>query len=186
MRQGQSELSEMINNKAYKEKYMYGICYLKNIIEVYGRECVQAQGYCPLERIDFRIKTAGSIADKLGKKGYGISCENAIHCLSDLAGVRVVCFSEKDVYLLADYLCGRKDIVIVRRKDYIRTPKENGYRSLHLITEMEYPAKKQDRPMVSEDRGEEEKVRVELQLRTGAMHRWAENDHRKFYKKLTQ
>lgn len=175
MRQGQEELSEMINDKAYKEKYMYGICYLKNIIEVYGRECVQTQGYSPLERIDFRIKTAGSIADKLGKKGYEISCENAIHCLSDLAGVRVVCFSEKDIYLLADYLYKRQDIAIVRRKDYIRTPKENGYRSLHLITEMKCPATRQEW---------EETVRVELQLRTGAMHRWAENDHRQFYKKI--
>lgn len=182
MKQGQNELSEMINGEAYKEKYMYGISYLKNVIEAYGRECVYVQGSSPVEMVDFRIKTAGSIADKLGKKGYGISCENAIHCLSDLAGVRVVCFSEKDIYALEEYLCKRDDISIVRRKDYIKMPKANGYQSLHLITEMDYPAREQTQSAAAGDPPEGEKVRVEVQLRTSAMHRWAEIDHKMRYK----
>lgn len=176
MRSGQKELSEMVNEAAYKEKYMYGILYLKEVVEAYGKDCEGLQGSSPVERVDFRIKTAGSIAGKLGKKGYGISRENAIHCLSDLAGVRVVCFSEKDIYSLEEYLCKREGIAIVRRKDYIKTPKKNGYRSLHLIAEMAYP---------NGGGAAEEKVRVELQLRTEEMHRWAEIDHKRFYKKLT-
>lgn len=174
---GQHELWEMVNEAAYKEKYMYGISYLKEVIETYGKECESLRGSSPVERVDFRIKTAGSIAEKLRKKGYGISCENAIHCLSDLAGVRVVCFSKKDIYLLEEYLCNREDIEVVRRKDYIKTPKKNGYQSLHLIAEMDYP----DGAGTAE-----EKVRVEMQLRTGEMHRWAEIDHERFYKKFTK
>ena len=92
--------------------------------------------------------------------------------MSDLAGIRVVCMTEEDVYELEDFLCRRKDVSIVRRKDYIKKPKANGYRSLHLIAEQK-PVEKGDN------------VRVELQLRTQSMHCWAEKDHRLFYKRTS-
>lgn len=167
------ELAEMVSGEKYTEKYMYGIMFVKNIIETYGRQCREEGGRNPVRMIGYRMKSAESIAGKLEKKGYEISCENATRCLNDLAGVRVVCFSEKDIYTLEDFLCKREDVWVVRRKDYIKMPKENGYRSLHLIAEIAYPA-------------EGEKIRVEIQMRTHAMHCWAEEDHRQFYKKLTK
>ncbi len=172
-----SKLAEMINGAAYKEKYMYAISYLKNVIGDYERECVCRQGSSPVSLIDYRIKSAESIADKLGKKGYGISCENAMNCLNDLAGVRVVCFSEEGVYELEEFLDRRSDIEIVKRKDYIKSPKANGYQSLHLIVQIDEP---KGHELLSN------KIRIELQLRTKAMHLWAEFDHKRFYKKLTK
>lgn len=51
----------------------------------------------------------------------------------DVAGIRVICSFEKDIYLLADCLLQQDDIKLIRTKDYIKYPKDNGYRSLHLI-----------------------------------------------------
>lgn len=163
------ELVEMVSKEEYKEKYMYGIFHIKSLIESYGNECIQKRGENPVKRIDYRLKSAKSIADKLRKKGHGISCGNAIYYLSDLAGVRVVCLSKKDIYELEKFLFGCKEIAIIKRKDYIQLPKVNGYQSLHLIAELNFP-------------GEVKKIRVEIQLRTREMHCWAEEDHRLCYK----
>lgn len=146
------------------EKYMHGILQVKEIVEEYGEICGKKQ------MIDFRIKSAKSVADKLKKKGYAVTFENAERYLNDLAGVRVICSCEEDVYELGEYLCGRKDMAIVGKKDYIKNPKESGYKSLHLIAELkEYPSG--------------QKIRAEIQIRTGVMHCWAETDHRLCYKK---
>ena len=163
------ELMEMVSEEVYKENYVYGIFYIKSLIESYEEECIQKKSKNPIKRVDYRLKTAKSIADKLRKKGYGISRENAIRYLSDLAGVRVVCLSEKDVYDLERFLCGCQEIAIIKRKDYIRLPKANGYQSLHLIAEFEIPGKMKT-------------IRVEIQLRTREMHCWAEADHKLCYK----
>ena len=139
------------------EKYMCGILHVKEIIEEYDDKNKKVQA------VEFRIKSADSIAEKLKKKGYSGTFENAERYLNDLAGVRVICVCEKDVYELRDYLLERKDMVIVREKDYIKKPKKSGYKSLHLIAEPEG-------------------VRVEIQLRTVEMHCWAEADHKLCYK----
>lgn len=148
------------------EKYMRGILRVKEIVEEYGMQCGKVQ------MIDFRIKSAESTADKLKKKGYEITSENAESYLNDLAGVRVVCASEEEVYVLERYLCTCDKIVIVKKKDYIKKPKENGYKSLHLIAELR-------------EQSVSEKIRVEIQIRTESMHRWAKIDHERFYKKIT-
>ena len=38
--------------------------------------------------------------------------------------------------MLADCLLKQDDIRLIKKKDYIAHPKENGYRSLHLIIEI--------------------------------------------------
>ena len=146
--------------KINEEKYMHGILYVKDIVEEYGLRNGKVQV------IDFRIKSAESIADKLKKKGYAATFENAERYLSDLAGIRVVCNSEKEVYDLGNYLCTHKELAVLRCKDYIKNPKKNGYKSLHLISDAQG-------------------VRVEIQIRTTSMHCWAEIDHERFYKKIT-
>ncbi len=148
------------------EKYMCGIMCVKEIIEEYDA------GSGKVQAIDFRIKSADSIAEKLEKKGYEVTTQNAENYLNDLAGVRVICFSEEEIYLLEHYLCTCDAIVIVKKKDYIKSPKKSGYRSLHLIVELC-------------EKSVLEKVRVEIQIRTEGMHRWATEDHKQFYKKLT-
>ena len=92
--------------------------------------------------------------------------------LFDIAGVRVVCSFVDDIYMLADCLLRQDDITLIGQKDYIENPKENGYRSLHLIVEV---------PIFLQN--EKKLMRVEVQLRTIAMEFWANLEHQLRYKK---
>ena len=98
--------------------------------------------------------------------------ENIEKNLFDVAGIRVVCAFQEDIYKLAELLTGQDDIRLLRTKDYIQHPKENGYRSLHLILEV---------PIFLADG--KEYMKVEVQFRTIAMDFWASVDHRLRYKK---
>ena len=165
------ELAENISAEQFVQKYSYGITILESMITGYSRKCDQKLGRSIVDTVVYRLKTAESIADKLEKKGYEISLTNAVKQLSDLAGVRVICSFCDDVYRMDEFLCKRKDIVVCRRKDYIQNPKESGYRSIHLIVEMDYPLGVSG-----------EKVRLEVQIRTVAMNYWAKLDHQLCYK----
>lgn len=159
--------------------YMRSILYLKCLVEKYEKECISRRGDSPVKLVDYRIKSAESIAKKLEKKGYSVSYKNAREQLNDLAGIRVVCASVEEVYRLQEFLAKDEGIAIVKEKDYIKQPKTNGYQSLHLIVEMKGllrigdKTKGADRP---------EKIRVEVQMRTEEMHRWAQRDHKLYYK----
>ena len=97
------------------------------------------------------------------------SLENGIN---DIAGVRVICSFVSDIYMLADALLKQDDITLIGRKDYIKEPKPNGYRSLHLIVEI---------PIFLHDH--KRLMKVEVQLRTIAMDWWASSEHKIRYKK---
>lgn len=86
----------------------------------------------PIRHIEGRVKSPESIAAKLLKKGLPPTLEAARENINDIAGVRVVCNYIDDVYRVAEILARQKDIKIVKRQDYIKTPNYNGYRSLHL------------------------------------------------------
>ena len=92
--------------------------------------------------------------------------------LYDVAGIRVICPFINDIYCLADCLLQQDDVTLIEKKDYIKNPKENGYRSLHLIVET---------PIFLQD--EKRLMKVEVQLRTIAMDFWASLEHRMRYKK---
>ena len=126
----------------------------------------------PLESINCRIKTVASIIEKLNRKGFELSPESIEKNLNDVAGIRVICSFIEDIYLLADRLCSQDDINLIERKDYIKNPKPNGYRSLHLIVEI---------PIFLMD--EKKFMRVEVQFRTIAMDFWASLEHKLKYKK---
>ena len=126
----------------------------------------------PIHHIESRVKTPESIAAKLMKKGMPVSIETAREHVNDIAGVRVVCSYIDDVYRVAEMLERQKDIEIVKRQDYIKTPNYNGYRSLHLDIRV---------PVYLSDRTEY--VVAEIQIRTIAMDLWASLDHQLKYKK---
>ena len=126
----------------------------------------------PIQDIRTRLKSPGSIRQKLAGKGFDLSEETIEENLSDVAGVRVICSFLADVYLLADALLGQDDITLLERKDYIKNPKENGYRSLHLIVTVPIFLAQEKRLM-----------KVEIQLRTLAMDTWASLEHQLLYKK---
>lgn len=126
----------------------------------------------PFESIRSRLKTPESIAKKLERKGYPLTLENIKEHVTDVAGLRVICSFPDDIYRLADLLVEQDDILLLRSKDYIRTPKSNGYRSLHLTLSV---------PLFLPD--EKKYVKAEVQFRTIAMDFWASLEHKLKYKK---
>ena len=128
----------------------------------------------PISAIKSRLKHPESIKEKLLRRGLPLTFESLEENLSDVAGVRVICGFTADVYMLAEALLAQDDIILLERKDYIKNPKENGYRSLHLVVSVPIFLEREKRPM-----------KVELQLRTIAMDVWASLEHQLRYKKDT-
>lgn len=126
----------------------------------------------PIESISTRLKTPDSIVEKMHRRGQPISIESIQKTLTDIAGARVICSFLDDIYSLADMIENQEDITVRVKKDYIAHPKENGYRSLHLIVSIPI--------YLSQGRKD---IPVEIQFRTIAMEFWATLEHKIKYKK---
>lgn len=126
----------------------------------------------PIELIESRVKEPASIFEKMRRKGYELSVKQIEEKLNDVAGVRVICSFVEDIYYLASMLSAQDDLEVLKVKDYIKHPKKNGYRSLHLIIQI---------PIFLSS--EKKYMRVEVQFRTIAMDFWASLDHKLKYKK---
>jgi putative GTP pyrophosphokinase len=126
----------------------------------------------PIDSIKTRIKDFDSIHRKLRKLNLPLNIKSIENNIFDIAGIRIICPFIDDIYTLADCLINQDDITLIEKKDYIITPKENGYRSLHLIVEI---------PIFLQN--EKRHVKVEIQLRTISMEFWANLEHRLRYKK---
>ena len=126
----------------------------------------------PIHNIQARLKKKESMEGKLAKKGKEATVENAKDYLKDIAGLRVICYFVDDIYNLADILKSQTDLVIIQERDYIASPKPNGYRSYHLIVGV---------PVYCLDGMEY--FPVEIQFRTMSMDFWASMEHRITYKK---
>ena len=129
----------------------------------------------PIHHIESRIKKPASIFEKLERYGKEPTLENLEHYIMDVAGVRVICSYIHDVYNLLDLLQKQDDLEIVTVKDYIASPKPNGYRSLHVIVRI---------PVYFLDN--KELIPVEVQLRTIAMDFWASLEHDLKYKAVSE
>ena len=126
----------------------------------------------PIDSIQSRLKSPDSILDKMLRKKLPFTLEAIENNIFDIAGIRVVCSFVDDIYMLADCLLQQDDITLIERKDYIKNPKKNGYRSLHLIIEV---------PIFLQNT--KKLVYVEVQFRTIAMDFWASLEHKLQYKK---
>lgn len=126
----------------------------------------------PIEAIKTRIKDPISIVEKMKRRGLNITVGNMVRNLNDVAGIRVICSFIDDIYEVARMLARQDDIKVLTVKDYIKNPKDNGYRSYHMIVEI--PVFFSDKTM---------NMRVEVQIRTIAMDFWASLEHDLKYKK---
>ena len=126
----------------------------------------------PINSMKTRIKSPKSIKEKLERLGYDNSLEAIEQKLNDVAGIRIICAFKDDVYALADALLKQDDVTLIETKDYIKNPKENGYRSLHMIVSIPIFLAHEKREM-----------KVEVQFRTIAMDSWASLEHQLVYKK---
>ena len=159
-------------NDYFKPKYECAIRILLAKLEVIHAELSMELERPVITGTSGRIKTWESIEKKTAKKGYEKPDAKALAAICDIAGVRAICVYMDDVYRVAEALKGHQDLKIVRVKDYLKSPKNSGYRSLHLIVEV---------PVYF--RGEMEAVEAEVQLRTSAMDFRACLDHQLRYKR---
>ena len=156
-------------------RYHCAILEMRTKLEVLSRDMSVRYRRNPIEFIESRLKRPSSIARKLQKSGLEVTVENMTEHLSDIAGIRVLCAYIDDIYEIARMLAHQKDVDIITVKDYIKHPKENGYRSYHMIVEIPVYFSDEVRP-----------VRCEIQIRTIAMDFWATLDHDMQYKKQVQ
>lgn len=158
----------------YKEMRMRYSCAIKEVrtkFDVLNSEFNVRYQRNPITSINSRLKSSASIMEKLNRKGLPFTVENVEENLFDVAGIRVVCSYVDDIYVLAEALAQQDDITVIRRKDYIRSPKPNGYRSYHMIVSV---------PVFFSDQTRE--MAVEVQIRTIAMDFWASLEHQLKYK----
>ncbi len=140
-------------------------------IEILNDEFVQVHNYNPIEHVKSRIKSAESIVRKLKRNGYEVTIENMNKYLNDIAGIRIICSFTSDIYTIAEMISNQSDVKILQIKDYIANPKENGYKSYHMVVTV---------PIFLSDGPAETKV--EIQIRTIAMDFWASLEHKMYYK----
>jgi len=140
-------------------------------LEILNDEFKHVHQYNPIEYIKSRIKTPESICKKLRRYGREVSIENMVAYVNDIAGIRIVCSFTSDIYRIADMIGRQNDLTVVSLKDYIRHPKDSGYKSYHMLLTV---------PIFLSDRVVD--VKVEVQIRTIAMDFWASLEHKIYYK----
>ena len=125
----------------------------------------------PIHHMERRIKEMSSLVKKLKRKGLPVNAQNAKEHIMDIAGIRVVCNYLEDIYEIERMLVQQEDVELLKRKDYVEHPKENGYRSLHLVVTI--PVFLSDSVQITP---------VEIQIRTIGMDMWASLEHKIRYK----
>ena len=151
--------------------YSSAIREVRTKLEVLNDEFKVRRRHNPIQYIKHRVKKPASIYEKLNRRGFPVSLESIEENLHDVAGIRVVCGYIQDIYKVAEMLTSQDDVTTVLVKDYIKNPKENGYRSLHLVIEI---------PVFFSN--ECKQMKVEVQFRTIAMDNWASLEHQMHYK----
>ena len=124
-------------------------------LEILNDEFQHVHQYNPIEHIKTRVKTAESI----------------VKYINDIAGVRLICSFTSDIYRLAEMIGNQSDLKVLSIKDYIKNPKESGYKSYHMLVSV---------PIFLSDSVVDTKV--EIQIRTIAMDFWASLEHKIYYK----
>lgn len=166
----------MVDQAARLDEFMLvyeaAVSTVKTKLQILNSEFQCRNDRNPIENVKSRIKSPNSIIDKLIRKGLDPTFQNMVEFVHDIAGIRVICPFISDVYEVSQMLTSQSDIQVVEIKDYIKNPKPNGYRSLHIIITV---------TVCFSDRIQQ--VPVELQFRTIAMNFWASLEHQLRYKK---
>ncbi|MDO4288978.1 MAG: GTP pyrophosphokinase family protein [Eubacterium sp.] len=156
---------------AIQNTYRAAIKEVSTKLEILNDEFQSTHERNPIHTMKSRIKSPKSIVEKLNRKGHDLSVASARENLDDIAGIRIICPYIEDIYTVKNLLKAQDDIELIRVTDYIKQPKPNGYRSLHLILKV---------PVFFSDH--KELVKVEVQIRTIAMDFWASLEHQLRYK----
>lgn len=151
--------------------YKFALDELNTKVEILKQEFQYIHDYNPIEYVKSRVKTPESILKKVERKGLDYKLTAIRDNIRDIAGVRIVCSFISDIYHISEMLQNQSDLEVIEAKDYIKNPKANGYKSLHLIVRVPV--------FMSEG---VKNVCVEIQIRTMAMDFWASIEHKLYYK----
>ncbi len=171
MKKDDYKLQEDVEYKRLTLMYGAALRQLESKLETISEEFKMLHKYNPIEHMTSRIKTKESINNKLKKKGLELTHENLVKTINDVAGLRIICSFIPDIYKLVDMIENMQDITVIKKKDYVSSPKESGYSSYHMIVSVP----------VSLSVGTIN-VKVEIQIRTMAMDFWASLEHKINYK----
>ncbi|MBJ7530839.1 MAG: GTP pyrophosphokinase family protein [Nocardioides sp.] len=153
-------------------EYKFGMEEIVTKLEILRDEFAHLHDYNPIENVSSRLKSPASLAEKMRRKGCDDGSLDSIRrTVTDVAGVRVTCSFLSDVRRVSDLLAEHRDLTVLEVRDYITTPKANGYRSLHALLEVPVFLSGGPVPVV-----------VEVQFRTIAMDFWASLEHKIYYK----
>lgn len=125
----------------------------------------------PIHHMESRMKAPQSLFNKLDRRGFSLTLKNVEEHIYDIGGIRVITNYIDDVYRIEELLLNQSDVTLIERKDYIKKPKDSGYRSLHLVISV---------PVFQSDGVFD--VPVEVQIRTVGMDMWASLEHKLRYK----
>lgn len=154
-------------------KYALAIDEIKSKLELLANELQTRMQHNPIYMVKSRLKTTSSIFNKLIRRGLEPNLISAKNNLTDIAGIKVVCDYIEDIYFIKDMLLSSKgELKIIKIADYIKNPKANGYRSLHIVVLV---------PVCVS--GSTENIPVEIQMRSIAMDYWATLEHQICYKR---
>jgi len=163
--------SNIHDYKSFMQLYKAGIKEIKTKLEILDDEFKVRYDYNPIHHIESRLKTPESLIEKIKKKNIETNFKSIRDNINDIAGIRVICNYKNDIERIANMLIGQDDVKVKYIRDYISTPKENGYRSLHIVVEIPIYLAEEKTP-----------VPVEIQIRTIAMDFWASLEHKLRYK----
>ena len=161
-------------SREFAKRMSYYKCAMLEVetrFHVLNEEYVLEHGRAPMNSVKSRLKTLPSLREKLERKQIPFDVDTLERQINDIAGVRVICSFPEDVYTMANAFLAMDDIQVLQEKDYIKHPKSNGYRSLHLIVAIPVHLAEGKRM-----------TKVEIQLRTIAMDFWASLEHQLRYK----
>lgn len=162
------------NTQQMQTLFTYSECAMMEVetkFRVLNEEFMLTYDHSPIETIKTRLKSLDSLIEKVNRYQVPLTMKSISENINDIAGVRIICSFQEDIYALADCLLKQDDVTLIDQKDYIRSPKNNGYRSLHLIVSVPIFLEREKRDM-----------KVEVQLRTIAMDFWASLEHKIRYK----
>lgn len=162
-------------SKSLFKKYDAAIKEMKTRFEILDADLEYRFNRNPIHHMESRLKTPKSVFEKLQRYEVPITLQSVEEHILDVACMRVIVSYIDDVYAMVKVLSMQDDLKIVKVKDYIKNPKPNGYRSLHVIVKV---------PVYFLDR--KQYVPVEIQFRTVAMDFWASLEHTLKYKQDVQ
>lgn len=154
-----------------EKDYRYALREMSAKLENLDDYCQMTFKHNPIHHIESRIKSPTNIIEKIYRRGHDFTMETLYKYIYDIAGMRVICNYLSDIYKIIELLSEQQDITVRLKKNYIENPKDTGYRSLHIVFDVEMYIDRQIK-----------QVPVEIQFRTMAMDMWASLEHELRYK----